>query len=94
MVVKTKKYFIHNKHLTRTSYPLVIQCTDSVFVRCWYAPDHLKNGAKLHPTFDRPIRLHDKLKGSHPIEDFTRWEDHHAYQKAFERLLQDLKVEG
>jgi hypothetical protein len=28
------------------------------------------------------------------IGDFTRWKDHDAYQKAFERLLRDLKAEG
>ncbi len=28
------------------------------------------------------------------IGDFTRWKDHDAYSKAFERLLRDLKAEG
>lgn len=28
------------------------------------------------------------------IPDFTRWKDHDAYQKAFERLLRDLKAES
>jgi hypothetical protein len=27
------------------------------------------------------------------IGDFTRWEEHHAYQKALDRLLRDLRVE-
>jgi hypothetical protein len=27
------------------------------------------------------------------IGDFTRWKDHAAYQKAFDRLLRDLKAE-
>jgi hypothetical protein len=26
------------------------------------------------------------------IGDFTRWKDHNSYQKAFERLLRDLKA--
>ena len=30
-------------------------------VRVWYAPEDLKTGDKLHPTFDHAIRLHDKL---------------------------------
>jgi hypothetical protein len=25
--------------------------------------------------------------------DFTRWKDHDAYSKAFDRLLRDLRVE-
>lgn len=27
------------------------------------------------------------------IGDFTRWKDHDSYQKAFERLLRDLKAD-
>jgi hypothetical protein len=27
------------------------------------------------------------------IGDFTRWKDHDSYQKAFDRLLRDLKAE-
>jgi uncharacterized protein YjbI with pentapeptide repeats len=30
-------------------------------VRCWFAPEDLKIGDKLRPTFDEAIRLHDKL---------------------------------
>jgi uncharacterized protein YjbI with pentapeptide repeats len=30
-------------------------------VRCWFAPEDLKIGAKLRPAFDEAIRLHDKL---------------------------------
>ena len=30
-------------------------------VRVWYAPEDLKAGDKLHPTFDRAIRVHDKV---------------------------------
>jgi uncharacterized protein YjbI with pentapeptide repeats len=30
-------------------------------VRCWFAPEDLKIGDKLRPSFDDAIRLHDKL---------------------------------
>lgn len=30
-------------------------------VRCWFAPKDLKTGAKLRPSIDESIRLHDKL---------------------------------
>ncbi len=50
-----------------------------------------------------PIRLDDAVMGTtqqwaydlrrqRHIGDFTRWKDHDAYQKAFERLLRDLKA--
>jgi hypothetical protein len=32
--------------------------------------------------------------GQRRIGDFTRWKEHDAYQKAFERLLRGLKVEA
>jgi uncharacterized protein YjbI with pentapeptide repeats len=34
-----------------------------------------------------------KLKRSRHIGDFTQWKDHDAYQKAFDRLMRDLKAE-
>ena len=34
-----------------------------------------------------------KLRRSRHIGDFTRWKDNDAYQKAFERLMRDLKAE-
>ena len=51
-----------------------------------------------------PIRLDDavmetdeawaaKLRRSRHIGDFTKWKDHDSYQKAFDRLLRDLKAE-
>ncbi len=51
-----------------------------------------------------PIRLDDTVlkatvgwatdvKRRH-IGDFSAWKDHDAYQRALERLLRDLKVEG
>jgi hypothetical protein len=35
-----------------------------------------------------------KLRRARHIGDFSRWQDHDAYQQAFERLLRDLKAEG
>ena len=51
-----------------------------------------------------PIRLDDVvmqttkpwtrlLRGQRNIGDFTRWKDHDAYQKSFDRLLRDLAVQ-
>lgn len=51
-----------------------------------------------------PIRIDDyvlesekawarKIRGIRHIGDFTRWQDHYSYQKAFERLLRDLRFE-
>jgi len=34
-----------------------------------------------------------KLRRSRHIGDFTQWKEHDAYQKAFERLMRDLKAE-
>ena len=34
------------------------------------------------------------LRGQRNIGDFTRWKDHDAYWKGFDRLLRDLKTEG
>src|SRR6266516_6436021 len=116
-------------------------------VRCWFAPEDLKIGAKMRTSIDESIRLHDKLllilsdysvasqwieqeveralarerkedkvilfpirldqtvmdieegwpaliRNTRNIGDFTRWKRHDAYQKAFARLLRDLKAEG
>jgi hypothetical protein len=30
-------------------------------VRCWFAPEDLKTGDRLRPSFDEAIRIHDKL---------------------------------
>ncbi len=51
-----------------------------------------------------PIRLDDvvmqtpepwarKLRDQRNIGDFIGWKDHDRYQKAFERVMRDLKVE-
>lgn len=55
-------------------------------VRCWFAPEDLKIGDDLRPTFDVAIRRH--------IGNFRDWKDHDSYQKAFDRLLRDLEAEG
>ena len=34
-----------------------------------------------------------KLRRSRHIGDFTQWKDHDEYQKAFDRLMKDLKAE-
>jgi hypothetical protein len=33
------------------------------------------------------------LKNTRNVGDFTRWKDHDSYQKAFDRLLRDLRAE-
>jgi TIR domain/Pentapeptide repeats (8 copies)/Pentapeptide repeats (9 copies) len=114
-------------------------------VRCWFAPEDLKWGARIRTGIDEAIHLHDKLllilskhsvasgwverevktaiarekkekrtilfpvrvdraifdspfdwateiRHERNIGDFTRWKDHDEYQKAFSRLLRDLKA--
>lgn len=34
-----------------------------------------------------------RLRRSRHIGDFTNWKDHDAYQKAFDRLIRNLKAE-
>ncbi len=116
-------------------------------VRCWYAPEDLKWGARTRPSIDEAIRLHDKLllilskssvasgwverevktalakerkekrtvlfpvrvdkavyespfawateiRHERNIGDFTHWKNHDDYEKAFTRLLRDLKSEA
>jgi hypothetical protein len=121
-------------------------------IRCWFAPEDIAGGKKLHEQIDQAIRLYDKLllvlsdtsiqsewvmteirkarrqevaeqrRKLFPIRlvdiatlrawecfdadtgkdqavevreyfipDFSHWKDHDAYQKAFDRLLRDLK---
>lgn len=114
-------------------------------IRCWFAPEDLKIGAELRPSFDEAIRLHDKLlillskdsiesrwiedeveaalekerqqkrtvlfpvrlddavletdrawaakiRRTRNIGDFRDWKKHNSYNRAFKRLLRDLKV--
>lgn len=41
-------------------------------VRCWFAPEDLKIGDELRPTFDRAIRLRDKLLVVLSVVSLTR----------------------
>ena len=124
-------------------------------VRCWFAPEDVQGGKKLHEQIEQAVRLYEKLLlvlSEHsmssewvkteiyharqqeiknerrklfpvslvPFEtlrswkafdadsgkdmarevreyfvpDFLNWKDHDAYQKAFDRLLRDLKVDS
>jgi len=51
-------------------------------VRCWYAPHDMKIGAKIRPTIDDSIRIHDKLLlilSEHSVEsDWVEHEVEHA----------------
>jgi len=51
-----------------------------------------------------PVRLDDAvmqtsegwarlLRGQRNVGDFTRWKEHDSYQKSFERLMRDLRIE-
>jgi TIR domain/Pentapeptide repeats (8 copies) len=121
-------------------------------VRCWFAPEDIQGGRKLHEQIDQAIRIHERLLlilSSHSmnsewvkteiakarqrevqehrqvlfpvrlvpfeamqawecfdadtgkdaareireyfIPDFSNWKNYDAYQKAFQRLLRDLK---
>ena len=114
-------------------------------VRCWFAPEDMKIGAKIRHAIDSAIRLRDKLlvilsetsvnsqwvetevetameeerergepvlfpvriddavmetkapwarmlRRERNIGNFTGWKNHDSYQRAFERLLRDLKA--
>jgi hypothetical protein len=117
-------------------------------VRCWFAPEDLKIGAKIRDEIESAIRVHDKLllvlsehsvqsewvatevegafereqrdrdrlvlfpvrlddsvmetsqawaadiRRRRQIGDFSGWKDHDAYQRAFQRLLRDLRADG
>jgi hypothetical protein len=52
-----------------------------------------------------PVRLNDavmdtdaaraeSIRRQRHVGDFSKWKDHDSYQKAFERLLKDLKTEA
>jgi hypothetical protein len=42
-------------------------------------------------VFESPFDWTTEIRHERNIGDFTRWEDHDAYQKAFARLLRDLQ---
>ena len=123
-------------------------------VRCWFAPEDIKGGKKIHTQLDEAIKLHEKLLlvisensmnsdwvaneikrarkrekesgrqklfpirlidfdllrewelfdsdtatdlaaevRSYFIPDFSQWKNHDSYQKAFDRLMRDLKAD-
>ncbi len=43
--------------------------------------------------FDSPLSWATEIRHERNIGDFTRWKTHDEYQKAFKRLLRDLKTE-
>ena len=44
-------------------------------------------------VFESPSEWATEIRHERNIGDFTSWKDHDAYQKAFDRLLRDLKAE-
>ncbi len=44
-------------------------------------------------VFDSPFAWATEIRHERTIGDFTRWKNHDAYEKAFDRLLRDLKAE-
>jgi hypothetical protein len=75
----------------------------SQHVRVWFAPEDLKIGDKIRTGIDESIRVDNaimEIAGGWPelirntrnIGDFQRWKQHDAYQKAFARLLRDLRA--
>jgi hypothetical protein len=59
-----------------------------------------RNQTILFPVrLDNAVMETDKawagdIRRTRHIGDFSRWQDHDAYQQAFERLLRDLQAEG
>ena len=45
-------------------------------------------------VFESPFDWATEIRHERNIGDFTHWKDHDAYQKAFQRLLKDLKSTG
>ena len=45
-------------------------------------------------VFESPFDWATEIRHERNIGDFTRWKNHDDYQKAFNRLLRDLKAEA
>ena len=45
-------------------------------------------------VFESPFDWATEIRHERNIGDFTRWKDHDEYQRAFTRLLRDLKAEA
>jgi uncharacterized protein YjbI with pentapeptide repeats len=61
-------------------------------IRCWFAPEDLKIGDKLRPSFDEAIRLHDKLMvllSEHSVE--SPWVEKEV-ETAFEKERQQKRT--
>jgi hypothetical protein len=69
-------------------------------VEAAYEQEQKRNTTVLFPIrIDSSVMITEKawaskLRRSRHIGDFTKWKDHDSYQKAFERLLKDLKAES
>lgn len=53
-------------------------------------------GTLEETSFEKPIAelVQESIRPALQIGKFTRWQSHNAYDKAFKRLLRDLKAEG
>ena len=45
-------------------------------------------------VLESPLSWATEIRHERNIGDFTRWKQHDEYQKAFDRLLRDLKAEA
>lgn len=90
-------------------YDKVLLVLSENSVRSWWVKKEVETAMEREAEQGRailfPVRLDDavmEIKTDWPadvrrtrhIGDFTRWEDRDSYQKAFDRLLRDLKAEG
>lgn len=81
--VKTEIAHARQKELTQKRQVLFpVRLVDFEVIQRWKCFD-----ADTGKDSAREIR-------EHFIPDFSNWKDHDSYQKAFERLLKDLKAEG
>ena len=48
----------------------------------------------IKAVFESPFAWSTEIRHERNIGDFTRWKNHDDYQKAFTRLLRDLKAEA
>jgi TIR domain/Pentapeptide repeats (8 copies) len=69
-------------------------------VKTALAKERKENRTVLFPVrvdravFESPFDWATEIRHERNIGDFTRWKDHDNYQKAFTRLLRDLKAEA
>jgi len=69
-------------------------------VEAAFEKEHRQNRLVLFPVrldeavMQAPQAWAADIRRMRHIGDFTRWKDHDAYQKAFTRLLRDLKAEA